>query len=471
MIPDERQYLVLEGDSFVGTLDEAFVSEYGEVGVKFVEAGRCWKVEQIYGNKVYVKAEDDPTGAVPNWVGDEIPVPRDVAAEVGMIRRRYAEEIEKGNAEKYLGELCGTYPVSRDLILDALKEVAEQHTLALPIPSERLVTIERWDRYIVIQAAFGHKVNRLLARVMGHLISERMGQSVAVHQDPYRIIIEADVAPSVVVSVLEELGKLDLKTATEKALERSGIFKRRLIHAGKKCGAIAKDADYASVSITGLIEALRDTPVHEEAMSMIFHDDLDLAGSADVVEKIGAGAIEVKLIESETLSPIARIGVEEISRRGEIVSPERLRALLRQSTRARINDTFLVAACANCWNFLELRRVGDLEGLLQCPICEKEEIGLSTDSYENVFSLAMKARSRTELRGKKLKLVEAVKKSAELRKEYGHSADMLIAGRGIKLAEAAALAAKMRKEGTDLVELIIEGEREALRRRYFLGAS
>ena len=471
MIPDERQYLVMEGDSFVGTLDEAFVSEYGEVGVKFVEAGRCWKVEQIYGNKVYVKAEDDPTGAVPNWVGDEIPVPRDVAAEVGMIRRRYAEEIEKGEDEKYLGELCRTYPVSRELILDALKEVAEQHASKLPIPSERLVTIERWDRYIVIQAAFGHKVNRLLARVMGHIISERIGQSVAVHQDPYRIIIEADVAPSVVVSVLEDLGKLDLKAATETALERSGIFKRRLIHAGKKCGAIAKDAEYASVSIAGLIEALRDTPVHEEAMSMIFHDDLDLAGSADVIERMGAGAIEVKLIESEALSPIARIGVEEISRRGEIVSPERLRALLRQSTRARINDTFLVAVCANCWNFLELRRVSDLEGLLKCPVCGTEEVGLSTDSYENVFSLAMKARSRTDMRGKKLKLVEAVKKAAELRKEYGHPADMLVAGRGIRLAEAAALAAKMRKEGTDLVELIIEGEREALRRRYFLGAS
>jgi len=471
MIPDEKQYLVIEGDSFVGTLDEAFVSEYGEVGVKFVEAGRCWKVEQIYGNKVYVKPEDDPSGAVPNWVGDEIPVPREVAAEVGMIRRRYAEEVEKGAEDRYLAELCGTYPVSKELILDALKEVAEQQSAGLPIPSERLVTVERWDRYVVIQAAFGHKVNRLLARVIGHLISERIGQSVAVHQDPYRIVIEADVTPSAVVSVMDELGRLDLKAVTGKALERSGIFKRRLIHAGKKCGAIAKDADYASVSIAGLIEALRDTPVHDEAMNMIFHDDLDLDGTADVIEKMKAGAVEVKLIESESLSPIARIGVEEISRRGEIVSPERLRALLRQSTRARVNETFLVAVCTSCWNYLELKRVSDLEAVAKCPVCGKEEIGLSTDSYENVFSLSMKARSRAELCGKRQHQAEAMKKSAELRREYGHAADMLLAGRGIRLGEAAALAAKMRKEGTDLVELIIEGEREALRRRYFLGAS
>jgi ATP-dependent Lhr-like helicase len=471
MIPDEKQYLVIEGDNFVGTLDEAFVSEYGEVGVKFVEAGRCWKVEQIYGNKVYVKAEEDPSGAVPNWVGDEIPVPMEVAAEVGAVRRRYAEELDKGTEEDYVEELSRTYPLSREAILEALKEVAEQRDAKLPIPSERLVTIERWDRYVVIQAAFGHRVNRLLARVIGHMISENIGQSVAVHQDPYRIVIEADVSPAAVMSVIEELHKVDLKAATEKAVVRSGIFKRRLIHAGKKCGAIAKDADYASVSITGIIEALRDTPVYEEAMSMIFHDDFDLAGAADIVEKINTGAVEVKLIEDGSLSPIARIGVEEISRRGEIVSPERLKALLKQSTRARINEAFLAVVCTNCWNFLELRKVGDLEGLEKCSVCGKAALGLSTDSYENVFSLAMKARSRADLRGRKLTQVEALRKSAELRKEYGHAADMLLAGRGIRLGEASVLAAKMRKEGTDVVELIIEGERDALRRRYFFGAS
>ena len=471
MIPDEKQYLVIEGDNFVGTLDEAFVSEYGEVGVKFVEAGRCWKIDQIYGNKVYVKAEEDPTGAVPNWVGDEIPVPREVAGEVGAIRRRYSESLDKGTEEAFLDELSGTYPVPRDAILDALKEVAEQHSARLPIPSERLITIEKWDRYLVIQAAFGHRVNRLLARVIGHMVSERIGQSVAVHQDPYRIVIEADVSPQSVLSVIEELHGLDLRAASEKAVERSGIFKRRLIHAGKKCGAIARDADYASVSISGIIEALRDTPVYEEAMSMIFHDDFDLPDAMDVVEKIHAGTIEVKLVDYDGLTPIARIGVEEISRRGEIVSPERLRALLKQSTRARINDTFLVAVCTNCWNFLELRKVGDLEGLEDCTVCGKPAIGLSTDSYENVFSLAMKARSRADMRGSKLKLVEALKKSADLRKEYGHSADMLLAGRGVRLAEATALAARMRKEGRDVVELIIEGEREALRRRYFFATS
>ncbi|MDA4128327.1 MAG: DEAD/DEAH box helicase [Thaumarchaeota archaeon] len=468
MIPDERQYIVITGgDTMVGALDEAFVSEYGEVGVKFVEAGRCWKIEQIYGNKVYVKPEEDPTGAVPNWVGDEIPVPRAVALEVGALRRGYAESILERRAEEFVSATLERYPVQRDTLMDALREVEEQVAAGIPLPSDKLVTIEKWDRYVVIQACFGHKVNRLLARVIGYLLSERIGQAVAVHQDPYRIVIEADVSAKTVRTVTEELFKMDLQVAAERAVERSGIFKRRILHAGKKLGTISKDADYASVSIAGLIEAMKDTPVYDEAMKVIFHDDFDVKGAREMVAKIMGGEITVQELDIDVLSPIARIGIEEISRRGEIVSPERLRALLRQSTRARILDTFLVAVCTHCWEFLELRRVRDLEGLDKCPRCGRDAIGLSSESYETVFSLALKARSRTTFHGKKLKLLNSLQKSAEMRKEYGHALDLVLAGRGIRLIDAANLLTKMKKEGTDVVDLVIDGEREALRRRYF----
>ncbi|HXW38034.1 MAG TPA: hypothetical protein VEJ36_09085, partial [Nitrososphaerales archaeon] len=471
MIPDEKQYLVIEGDSFVGALDEAFVSEYGQVGVKFVEAGRCWKIEQIYENKVYVKGEEDPTGAVPSWVGDEIPVPLEVAAEVGGLRRRYGEALSSGGEEEFLRGLSESYSADPEVLSDALKEVAEQVGEGLPVPSDEVITLEKWDRFVVIQAAFGHMVNRLLARVLAHLISESIGQSVAVHQDPYRIVMEADVSANTVAKVLKELPDAELRQLAEKSVERSGLFKRRLIHAGKKCGAIAKDADYASVSISGLIEAMRDTPVYEEAMDMVFHDDFDVESASEVLMKIKEGAIRVEIIDHDGLSPVARIGVEEISRRGDVVSPQRLRALLRQSTMTRLLDTFMVAVCSDCWSYLELKKVADLDGLTKCPNCGKQAIGISGESYESVFSLAMKARSRTTFTGKKQRILENIKRSSQLRAEYGHAFDLILAGRGIRLSDAEAIAEKRKRDGTDLIDSVIEGERDALRRRYFAGTS
>ncbi len=466
MIPDEKQYLVVEGDKPVGVLDEAFVSEYGEIGVKFVEAGRCWKIEQVYGDRVYVKAEEDPTGAVPNWVGDEIPVPFEVAQEVGMLRRLYAESLSLGKEESF-ASLARKYPVPRDEFLRAFQEVREQVSLGMPVPSDRVITVERWDRYVIIGASFGHKVNRLLARVIGYIVSEKTGQSVAVHQDPYRIVIESDVSPSYVAELLVGIDENKLKEMAEKAVSRSGIFKRRMIHAGKKCGAISRDADYASVSLSGLIEALRGTPVYREAMNVIFHEDFDVEKAKDVISLIKKGEIEVKMIEQGQLSPLSRIGMEEISRRGEIVSPERLKAMIRLSTQARLESTFLVAVCTKCWNYIELKKVSDLEDVGVCVKCGSRNIGVTQESYETVFSVSLKVRSGSELHGRNEKVYMNILRLAELRAKHGHIIDVIAAGKGLRISDVEHALERVMK-GEDVVDAVMEEERESLRRRYFL---
>lgn len=102
-----------------------------------------------------------------------------------------------------------------------------------------------------------------------------------------------------------------------------------------------------------------------------------------------------------------------------------------------------------------------------CPKCGHDSVGFSTESYETIFSLALKARSRTDLHGKSLKMVEILKKSAALHREYGSDALVLMGGRGIRLTDVQGLLAKKKKEGGDIIDTVIEGEREALKRRYF----
>ncbi len=102
MIPDEKDYLVLEAkdESPVGVLQEAFVAEYAKPGVKFTLRGRAWKILNVHNDKIYVKAEDDPTGAIPSWIGEEIPVPLEVALEVGRIKAQIEDGLTKGDSTK-----------------------------------------------------------------------------------------------------------------------------------------------------------------------------------------------------------------------------------------------------------------------------------------------------------------------------------------------------------------------------------
>ena len=132
---------------------------------------------------------------------------------MAAIRREYAEALAGGGRgeQSVIESLRERYPVDVGAITQSLSEVREQVSLGLVVPSDRLVTIEKWDKYVVIQGTFGHKVNRLLARVVAHILSERMGQSVAVHQDPYRIILEVDSSPRLVEAVIRELAGKDVK--------------------------------------------------------------------------------------------------------------------------------------------------------------------------------------------------------------------------------------------------------------------
>src|SRR5881296_4644926 len=129
MIPDEKQYLVIEQetDAAVGVLDEAFVAEYGQPGTKFIVRGTPWMMQSIRGDKIFVRGISDPTGAIPNWVGEEIPVPHKVASEVGTIRRVTEEEYRK---RKSLGEisrmLAEKYSADETTIRRALTETYDQ---------------------------------------------------------------------------------------------------------------------------------------------------------------------------------------------------------------------------------------------------------------------------------------------------------------------------------------------------------
>src|SRR5881296_1491072 len=193
MIPDEKQYLVVEQESetAVGVLDEAFVAEFGQPGTKFIVRGTPWMIQSIRGDKIFVRGISDPTGAIPSWIGEEIPVPFQVASEVGELRRFTEEDYRK---RKSLGEisrmLAEKYSADETTIRRALTETYDQCEEGLPVPSDRLLTIEEWDDFIIINSHLGTLVNRTLARLVGHVLSDEAGVSIGIHQDPYRIVLQ-----------------------------------------------------------------------------------------------------------------------------------------------------------------------------------------------------------------------------------------------------------------------------------------
>ena len=302
MIPDEKQYLVIDqtSDTPIGILDEAFVAEYGEPGIKFIVRGSPWKITDVYGDKIYVKPVDDPTGAIPSWVGEEIPVPFEVAMEVGWIRRFVEEELKKGRSENEIVQmLIEKYPASKETVKEAIKEVVEQVEEGLPVPNDRVVTVEEWENYLILQCCFGSLVNRTLARVLGHIFSEEYGETVGVQEDPYRIVIqkEGPITAERLVKTLLGLSEKNVRELVVEAVIKTGLFKRRLVHVARKFGALAKWADFSEFTLKQLVKSFEGTVIFEEALRDTLETDMDVKNVENVLRMIRNGEIRVLVVK------------------------------------------------------------------------------------------------------------------------------------------------------------------------------
>jgi len=476
MIPEERHSLVIdeESDNPVGVLDEAFVAEYGNPGNKFIEGGRVWKILHLYGDRIYVKHEDDPTGSIPSWVGEEIPVPYAVAEEIGTMRGFVGKELEIGVEAIEIGrELSEKYPCDEETITRALNEVVQQVKGGYPVPTDNLLTLERWNEYIIMHCSFGLLANRTLAMLIATVISDRIGAPVGVQQDPYRIMLKAEETELELEDVEEiiiDLSSKPIEKLASKALVRSRLFKRRFIHVARRFGAISKGASLSDLDLDSLIRSFEGSAVFDEAIRESQDKDVDINQTAKVLRQINEGELKIAVIKGNGVSPTPIAGIVEVIKRGyELIPPERMHLVIIRYVKARLLDESLTFVCTNCWQYVEVRRINDVETeKIQCPECESKRIGALKADENEVRKEIRKSKGKSKGKSKKVsKLVNEAIKSAELISIYGKAALLTLAGKGIKLDDASEILKKESAVNKHLVELIIESEKEVLKQRFY----
>jgi len=474
MIPDEKQYLVVDetSDSAVGILDEAFMAEYGKPGIKFIIRGSPWKILHVHGDKIYVRPVDDPTGAIPSWIGEEIPVPFEVAREVGWIRGFVEKQINQGeNPEKLAEKLARRYPIDKETVLRALDETLDQVKQKIPVPTDKRIIVEDWEDFVITHANFGSLTNRALAQLIGHIVSEHTGYAVAVQHDPYRIFIQTmGVLNSKeiieIFNQLKNMSDMRIQENLRRAVVKTGLFKRRMIHVARRFGALKKWVDFSSVSLRSLMKSFEGTVIYEEALKETFEKDLDVNHLLQVLKELKTGELEILRLETRgTATPIARVGIEKVSMKTDLIPSEKMRRILIESTKARLLNEVRSFVCTNCWDYLEMIRLKDLPDKPKCPRCGSTALGILTAEAEEVAPLIEKknfklTKSETKLRDRALE-------AAALMSKYGKPAAVAFAGRKLKASDVKEVLKKEKKLSDRFFELVIDAEKKALKRRFW----
>ena len=407
MIPDERTFLIREIGSrrIVGSLDESFVISFAEPYATFITHGRSWRIIEVREDELLVEQVQD-IGSIPSWVGEDIPVPYDVAQEVGRLRRT---------------EDTSPYPADDDAVGTLLQYLKEQRDEGA-VPSDTVVTLEMGKRLAVLNMCFGTKINETLSKIVSVLLSARLGESVGVQTDPYRVILELprDVAPAVIVDTMHSMKAEGVESLVRLVLKSSSYLRWRFVFVAKKFGVIEKDADYRTVNFTRLAEAFEGTPLFEEAVRRVLWEDFDVEGTMAAVRRMESGDISIEVTK---LSPIGRAGLQH-SR--ELIMPQRADHSILMALKRRLEDESLHMSCLSCRTQWRLKP-RDAPSRIVCPKCGGLMIAaLAPYNREDITLLKKKEPSAEEV-----KEIRRLYKNASLVREFGPRALMALAGRGI----------------------------------------
>ena len=458
MIPDEANYTVTDMASgrTVGTLAERFVVTFAAPGETFIQGGDMWRITEIDDaeEEVLVTPIEDPAGEVPSWVGQEIPVPYDVAQHVGRTRaeagRRFAEGAARATVAAGLAERV---PSDEHTASEALAPL-ERHDA--PVPADDRVVVEGHGRNVVVNAAFGHTVNETLGRLLSALIGQRTGSSVAMETDPYRIELEVPGGTTVgdVRRLLEETDPDHVAGLIELSLKNADSLKFTLAQVAAKFGALKRWKGTGSsrnrLGKDRLLSALEDTPIYDEAIRVVLHEQLDADGAADVLAAIQAGDIALETVGGRTA-----LGRGGRSSGRELLAPENADASVIETVKERIQGDRVLLACLHCKGWDRRQQVSRVDDQPECPACGSTRVAALNPWADEVLE-AVRADERDEAAETR---TERAYRAASLVQSHGKKAVIALAARGVGPRNAAYVINNHRENETDFYRDILERER------------
>jgi ATP-dependent Lhr-like helicase len=433
-IPDEKKYKAVDESTgkSVGELDREFVFSI-EPGTKIVLSGRVWTFVKREGDVVYLYPDYDVIGALPAWLGEQIPVPYEVAQEVCRRRAEALRALLRGE-----GEL----PVDLDGVDEEI----------IPEPGRLHIHIVG-NKYVVVHSCLGSKGNEALGLYLSHALSGYVGP-VGYRADAYRVLlIFRDFVP---LQALDEVFKKPLPfvyKTLRNAVKSSRMFRFRFFQVARRTGLVSKDAEEVPAK---LVEAYLDDLPGLEALNEIFVEKLDVKGLANLLKVVEREGLVVRRLSRPTAleRPILEEALRlDFSFRG--LSRESLADLVRR----RIMNKYVTLLCLNCgWSMVT--RASMLPDDIYCQRCGLRTLAvLKGIDLEKARHVLNKYRLRQRMSPEERRVLEKIQQSASLVLEHGKIGVFVQLAHGVGPKTALKILNKV-FEGDDLWLAILDAEKQ-----------
>jgi len=469
MIPDAKSYAVVEVASRrkIGELDEEFVAVHGRPGLRFILAGRPWRMVGVGDEEVLVEAEEDVAGAIPSWVGELIPVPFEVAREVGRLRRVMVEACAKGlDPASALSELAMNEEARRK----AAAAIREQLASGVPVADDSRIVVEGLGRMVVVHACLGSKVNESLGMLLAGVLSGRLGESVGYRSDPYRILLlfQREVKGWLVAQAVKELaGGGGLEEPFRALVKSSHLYRWRLLHVARRFGAVGRDVKLSMAR--RLSKLFEGSPMERAAVEEVLVEKLDLAKLSEVLAEVAGGKVAVEVYEGSAeagASPMA-YGILDLASSCGLMPPAKPTRLILDALKRRLMERDVKLLCMFCGQWESIRKVGYLPEEVKCPKCGAKFVAVTWRGDEELPKALRKHLRKQGLSEGEREALRRGQLSAGLMLAYGRRAAIAMAARGVGPHTASRILGRPHKDEDEFYLDILEAEREYAATRPF----
>jgi ATP-dependent helicase Lhr and Lhr-like helicase len=476
MIPDETRYLVVDvsTNQTVGILGEEFVLLRAKVGVHFVCKGKIWQIEQIAEDrKIYVTPVEDPLAALPGWDGEMLPIPFELARETGRLRREIAQALDEG--EGALEEVAKQIPgdaAARALVID---QISEHKKMGATVPSDRVVLLEGFGKYLVVHMCFGESVNRTFAYVFEEILSRR-GLVRVWWLDGYRLLMELTTGTEELdLSALgrELFGLIpeELERTYAVAAQRNFPFPSRVKFVAERFGALKRGKLIAHPNLCSLPTRFERTPIFEEALQETGRDLIDMERAKEILSLVAGGSIAVQTFQAgERPTPIAYSLLYRYLEVPEAVAPDSLGKSSYQRMKATIFGTEVSLLCMKCGSDQGSATIGELPEEPRCISCGS---GLLAPCYwgsAKVSELVRRREAKAQLNEEERAELSKARRGADLVLSYGKKAVVAQTVYGIGPQTASRILAEMHDDEEAFYRDLLEAKIRFVTTRQFWGS-
>jgi ATP-dependent Lhr-like helicase len=454
-IPNTKQFRVFNtlDNSFVGVLDEEFIALHGEPNTNFILKGEAYRIVSVEEDRILVEPTVDIEASIPGWEGELIPVPYEVAQEVGKLRSLITEKLEKNSEREIHEELQHLYPIDEECAKKMVRIVKEQKEFGV-VPDDKTILVEEYENMLILHACFGSLVNESLGRFLSTLLTSRIG-SVGLKADPYRIMFQLQVrAADLVKESLFQTKPEHLRTYLEMGLTKSNLFEWKFVHVAKRFGAISRDAEYGKVRMGKIIDSYIGSPIFKETLKELETEKLDIEKATEILRRIQSN--EIKVVFKAGLSPMGKIGLKH--QYAEVVGPEKPDVEIFELFKKRLLNTKVRLVCVNCGQWNQTFVVNEIPKNIKCKKCEAKLLGVAHPKNQEILKIVKKKIRKTTTEDENKKF-ERIRKAADLFLVYSNKAAICLAARGVGPQTASRILAKFHKDDDELLRDILEAER------------